>query len=345
MKTQQENNASFILEPIQRLTKDLKEASITLSRREVRYLVDAYYQIQDYRKMADLQMRSLTENNEPHSVIQWLFEQNQSLENQIKRALDAYSASDSLGEWARSIIGIGPVITAGLLAHIDLDKAPTVGHIWNFAGINPNIVWEKGQKRPFNAKLKTLCWKIGESFVKVCNDEEAFYGQLYSKRKKQEITKNLEGLFKEQAVKIFQTKKLAISTEAYLWYGGYITREIAKQIYPMIFETKYIKEMEGGKKENEIKFDMLKELSKQYTITKKFKEKEELVAEISIHTPIGEPMLPPSHIHARAKRYAVKLFLAHYHEMGYKLVLGKEPPNPYAIAILGHVHRIEVPKS
>ena len=42
--------------------------------------------------------------------------------------------------------------------------------------------------------------------------------------------------------------------------------------------------------------------------------------------------LPPAHIHARAKRYAVKLFLAHFHETGYRLHYGTEPPAPYPIS-------------
>jgi len=53
--------------------------------------------------------------------------------------------------------------------------------------------------------------------------------------------------------------------------------------------------------------------------------------------------LPPAHIHARAKRYAVKLFLSGYFEVGYELLHGKKPPLPYPIAILGHAHKIEPP--
>ena len=51
--------------------------------------------------------------------------------------------------------------------------------------------------------------------------------------------------------------------------------------------------------------------------------------------------LPPAHIHARAKRYAVKLFLAHYHEVGYVLLHGVKPPLPYPLAVLGHAHKID----
>ncbi len=260
---------SEYLESLERLTKDLRKAAITLSPHEARFLVDYYYDQQDRRKCADNQVRALTESGEPHEVIGWLAEQSRGLENNVKRALDAYSASQPLGEWARSQLGIGPVIAAGLLAHIDIEKATTAGSIWRFAGLDPTVKWEKKQKRPWNAALKTLCWKIGESFVKVSGKHNAFYGSIYVQRKHDE-TRNNENLFyAEQAAA--GAARVGKKTEAY----------------------------------------------KHYIVGK----------------------LPPGHIHARAKRYAVKLFLSHYHEKGRKL-LGLPVPLPYPIAHMGHTHLI-----
>lgn len=261
--------------PIIRLTKDLASAATTLSRGEARFLVDAYYMMQDQRIRSDAQVRALTATEEPHSILGWLAEQSENLENQVKRALDKYSMSTELGRWTRSICGIGPVITAGLMAHIDISKAPTVGHIWSFAGIEPTSKWEKGKKRPWNAELKTLCYKIGESFVKVQSNDSDLYGQIYAARKKQEVERNEAGANAEQAARVLAEKKIGKDTDAYAAYST-------------------------GK-------------------------------------------LPPAHIHARARRYAVKLFLAHYHEAAYRFELGREAPNPYPIAILGHAHRIPAP--
>lgn len=70
---------------------------------------------------------------------------------------------------------------------------PTVGHWWRFAGLDPTLVWAKGEVRPWNAKLKVVCWKIGESFVKVSGNESAFYGQLYKERKAWELEKDARG--------------------------------------------------------------------------------------------------------------------------------------------------------
>lgn len=51
--------------------------------------------------------------------------------------------------------------------------------------------------------------------------------------------------------------------------------------------------------------------------------------------------LPPAHIHARAKRYAVKMFLSHYHYVSYVDHYGVDPPRPYGIqSTQGHVFHV-----
>jgi len=265
-----------VIEPIQRLHRDIRNASVSLSANEARFLVDQYYTMQEDRKRAYNQERALDDVGEPAAVIGWLAEQAETLEKQIARALDAYSASKPVGAWARSVDGIGPIIAAGLLAHIDITKAPTAGHIWAFAGLDPTRTWEAGCRRPWNAKLKTLCWKIGESFVKVSNKDSAFYGRIYRERKELETVRNGANEFAAQAEAKLKKFKIGKDTDAYKHYS--------------------------------------------------------------------EGRLPPAHIHARAKRYAVKLFLAHYQEIAYTAHFGVAPPAPYPIAILGHAHKIDPPR-
>lgn len=262
-----------VLEPIHKLRRDIKSAAVTLSDDEARFLVDYYYIVQEDRKRANNQERAMA--NEPHAVISWLAEQSRALENTIKGVLGVYAAGRPAGRWAQSITGIGPVISAGLLAHIDITEAPTVGHIWRYAGLDPTQSWNKGEKRPWNASLKTLCWKIGESFVKVSNNDRDIYGHVYVERKEQEIAKNEAGEFAEQAAAKLAKFKIGKDTDAY----------------------------------------------KAYSIGK----------------------LPPAHIHARAKRYAVKLFLSHFHEAMYREACGKRPPLPYIIEHGGHTHFIAMP--
>lgn len=151
---------------VARLNRDLRKASEDLSEAEARYLVQAYYNVQELRIRCDAQVRKLDENKAPHLVIGWLGDQSRVLEGQIRAALDRYSDHHRYGKWPRSIIGIGPVISAGLIAHTDMAHLPTAGHLWSFAGLDPTKEWKKSEKRPWNADLKVLCWKAGQSFMK-----------------------------------------------------------------------------------------------------------------------------------------------------------------------------------
>jgi hypothetical protein len=267
-------------EPIQKVRKDLREGVVTLSLQEVRFLVDLYYSVQDFRISSANQVRALGLGDEPDNLLEWGVQVFARVEDEIRKGLDLFSRKEpsGLGRWQRSITGIGPVIASGFLAHIDIEQAPTAGHIWSFAGLNPTQVWEPHTKRPWNARLKVLCWKAGESWVKLVNNRNDVYGKIYAARKVLEIERNEAGKLADQAADVLTKKRIGRTTQAYQWYSQ-------------------------GK-------------------------------------------LPPAHIHARAKRYAVKLYLAHYQETAYFLRYGDLPPIPYPVVHLpGHAHVIVPPNS
>lgn len=318
----------FDLESVHRMGRDISKAAALMSSDEARYLVDAYYIMQEDRKRSFNQVRATEGDAEPNSVIQWLAMNSKILEDQIKRALDSYTKAHMMGSWMRDIYGIGPVLSAGLLAHIDITRAPTTGHIWRFAGVDPNVIWPSSERaaqwvkefgldipkaakifgrnidtltrmatthpvthapvkltattlakaisrRPWNANLKTLCWKIGQSFMKFSNQEECFYGQIYKQRKALEIERNNAGANKLAAEE--GKNRVGKDTEAYKHFC--------------------------------------------------------------------EGKLPPAQIDARARRYAVKLFLSHLHDEWYRRHFNEEPPLPYPISFLGHAHFIPAPNA
>lgn len=325
---------------IKRINRDALEkighSPENMSKDEIRFLVSSYYDVQELRKLLKNRVTALGKRDDPASMFAFVANGIDITEQNIKKFLTVVSAKSEIGQWAESIRGIGPIISAGLLAHIDITLAPTVGHIWRFAGQDPTLDWlgrEKASqlikdvtdsrgadltdeqfaqvatlanrradslltqvqnfaestgkgthltkenvvktlsKRPWNADLKLICWKAGESFVKTQNHEEDIYGHVYIQRKVLEIQKNENGDFKTQAD--VKATKVGRSTDAYQWYSK-------------------------GK-------------------------------------------LPPAHIHARAKRYAVKLFLAHWHHVAYELEYNQQPPRPYILDQGGHTHYIAPP--
>ena len=300
------------MSPVARLSRDLRKAAETLSDHEARFLVDAYYQMQEQRIRADGQIRSIVKSNkqqekaEPHDVLTWLSDQSGALEVQVRGALDRYVKTHMMGDWLYSVYGIGPVISAGILAHIDINKAPTAGHIMSYAGLVEGRTWEKGQKRPWNAGLKTLFYKVGESFVKFSNRPECKYGKLWRERKEHEIERNVSGELADQATRALAAKNFGTATDARAWYGGCFTAEHGREIFAADAATRL-----------------------------------ELFAKHKGAPGSGLPMLPPAHIHARARRWAVKIFISNLHEVWFELATGRKAPVPYAMAHLNHAHKIE----
>jgi hypothetical protein len=305
---------------IARLSRDLAEAARMMTDDEARFLVDAYYTIQEDRKRSNNQVRALGENSEPNSVLVWFAQQNKTLEGQLQRALDRYTQGHVMGEWMRKIHGIGPVIAAGILSYIDMQRCPTAGHIWAFAGwaADGQKPWVKGQRRPFALGFRTLLYKLGESFVKFSADERCYYGHVWRTRKDFEITRNDTGLHVAEAARALENRNYSKDTDAWAWYNA---------CYPP--GTTYGRERIGREHTGTAAERSAAQIA--YLKSKRVEEGK------------GMPMLPPAHIHARARRYAAKLFLAHLHGVWYQVEFDRPPPLPYPIQILGHAHYIPPP--
>lgn len=254
------------------IDKDLKKSAEQMPRAQARYLVDQYYQFQKARITAAAQIREAEKINEPIQTLQYMFETYKNLEATVQKMLGIWAKQWKVGAWLQSICGIGPVISAGLLAHIDIRKAPTAGCIWRFAGLDPTLKWEKKTKRPYNAELKVLCvFKAGECFVKVQNNTKDVYGKIYRTRKDWETDQNERGAYAALAKSILESKNFRDDTDAKAAY------------------------LEGK--------------------------------------------LPKAHIHARARRYAVKIFLSHVQDVMYRDYFDEAPLVPFIMKDEGGTHR------
>lgn len=267
--------ADSVLDPVEALERATSLLAGSLDRSGAAALVDLYYTWQEHRIALGNQTSQLVDAHSPAvDLVRHFYAQVGVLEKQMVKALGAWAKSTPEGRWALDQVGIGPVLAAGLGAYIDITKAPTVGHIWRFAGLDPTVTWGKGQRRPWNAKFKVHCWRIGDSFVKVSGKDSAFYGKLYKERKLQEVSKDAELAFADQAKASLETRNIKDAALRAVYESGH---------------------------------------------------------------------LPAGRLDLRARRYAVKLFLAHYHEVSYWAHYGEAPPLPYPIAILGHAHKIDPP--
>jgi len=312
---------------VELLTKDLKKLAGEMTRDQARIMVQAYYQMQKDRMRYASRVRAFKAEGQSTEVFDYMLSQSSRLETVVSTMLTQFAKNHPVSDWLLAQKGIGPIFTAGLLSMLDITKSPTAGHFWSYAGLDPDVVWEKGQKRPWNADLKKLCWLIGESFMKVSSREGAQYGQLYLERKAYEWDKNLNGEYAAYADHMLETRNFSNDTDARKWYTGLysgITRTGVKT-----------KPAEDHELEEHTDEALDEERIGQIKGVEVFDKK---------GNHLGKPgikMLPPAHIHERAKRYAVKIFLSHLHKVMYEERYKTPTPAPYAIAILGHAHFIE----
>ncbi len=293
-------------EPLVKLARDVKQAANQLSRREARWLVDTYYMLQEDRKRSKMQADKCAEQAEPNQLIGWVFGSMERFEAAVKGCLGAFAKRWKVGQWLQAQTGIGPVLSAACLTYFDIRKAPAMGHFWSFAGLSPDIKWEKGQKRPYCADLKSImAFRLGETMVKFQNHPQCFYGRLFAEKKAELWQQNVAGAFAATARQEADRHKK--DTEAYKWKAGWFLDASVQAA------------LEAGHSATEVE-------------------------------PAGEgngmPMLPPGQIHNRARRWMVKLVIAHVWEVMYVDYHGTEPPDPYIFAHPRngqHVHRIAPP--
>ena len=294
---------------------------------DIRYIVDLYYQVQDFRKSCANQKRATEasiENAQTRMSV-WVMKQFENLEKALFVYLTQWTDRDPVSIWAKSITGVGAVIAAGLAAHIDIRRATNPSKIHRFAGLDPTSKWigrtkasalvgelkdkhkepedalveasqlanvnldsvtrfaklyAKDEKTitwvsltkalarcPWNARLKVLCWKLGDSFCKCSGKPHSFYGMIYKNEKMRRVGIDSEGGYKQLAE---DTMKVKVFSDA-----------AVKKLYK------------------------------------------------SGHLPAGR-------LELQARRKAVKLFLNHWWEVAYESHYHKTPPDPWIIAHGGH---------
>lgn len=147
MNNQREMNEIFkdcqiAVQGLAEYSKEVKESVVHISSRdELRFLVDTYYQAQDARIAADGRIRSIIQGADDQgekipASLQWISANQRNTEQQVKKLLLQFTKTQPVGQWCNSILGIGPVLSAGCLAHFDITVCAHYNQFWSFCGLN-----------------------------------------------------------------------------------------------------------------------------------------------------------------------------------------------------------------
>lgn len=105
-------------------------------------------------------------------LIQRYADRFQAIEDEAAADIAEAVKDHLMWDWMQRVKGIGPGLAGCLFAHIDITRADSVSALWRYAGQGVTDGQRdkaiKGQKLPYNAELKRICYLIASSFMK-CN--------------------------------------------------------------------------------------------------------------------------------------------------------------------------------
>jgi hypothetical protein len=332
----------------------------SVSKQEVRTLVKLFYQLQDQRKATREQIRAIEQDrygkpaskdregaselddaeaatdllaeidtdanniaNEVNTIVlDWVNANCIVIENGIKKALELLCSQDEVGRWLMNIVGIGPVLAAGIMAYFDVTDKEYATQFISYAGLNNN-------NRPWLGVAKStdiINGIIGNekvitddmvSQIAVATQWKYHYlrDRAYNEKKN---TWSKSDLIKACS-KIPYNKEL----HTLLWKvaSSFIYQSNKKEsVYGTLYREFLTEEM----RKNEA--GLLKSEAERALATKNYNKSTEAYKAYS------QGKLPKAHLVARAMRKVEKIFVSHTFEQMYRVKYDKIPARYYILA-------------
>ena len=98
------------------------------------------------------------------------------------------------------VLGVGRWLAATIVCDVDINKASTVSALWKYAGYAPGFDrMVKGERRPYNARLRTTLYKLATGFIKL--GAKSPYRAVYDQAKAEAIVKHPEWMLTKDGKK------------------------------------------------------------------------------------------------------------------------------------------------
>lgn len=143
-------------------------------------------------------------------TIQRYMDRFQSMEDEVTAEIALAVKEHPMWEWFERVKGIGPSLAGCLLAHVDIERATSISALWKYAGQGVTDGQSdrrtKGEKLPYNADLKRICYLIGTSFLKSGSPYRREYDEakeFYQCTKPDWTPKHIDYASRRKMVKLF----------------------------------------------------------------------------------------------------------------------------------------------
>jgi hypothetical protein len=261
----------------------------------MRTLIDIYYDFQGQRIQTQLRIgasereRSLTKEEQSIYGITTILENAHSFEKDAEKLITKQLKNHALyTQYLSKIVGIGPMIAAGLIAYVDdIEKFQHVSSLWQYSGYGANRFCPEC-KKPTSVEVKYSTGTIAKK-LHPFNECPECHAETISI-----LQRRMSGYQSNWNDKL---KTLA-------WKAG----------------TSFVKQSAAKSKYRKL-YDQIKKKERMIHPVKKVIK--------------GKTFYNDGHIHNRAMRKVVKIFLAHVWQT-WRRQEGLEATEPYAKQLLGH---------
>lgn len=293
------------------------------------YLRTVKYDVAFKNQIAKLKRRGYTDD-----TLKNIRSNQTRVKNQILNILEIYADQFLPSRWAKSLPNVGLRTAAALAVYVNINKCKNVSSLWRYAGMDPYshfINKKKALAMIEDAKaefpgaepddevivryLAKRCHRSYISYLYACYGKDNTLGWNNLYRGIRKITWNPD----------FRLS---------MFRFGLVCRTNSGDpdfIYGQLYRKRKAYEIEMNEA------GMYHELAEEHIRDRDYKKG------TVPYSYYSNGMLCPGHLESRARRWAVKIFLTHYHQVAYYEKHGVLPKRPYILDVLGAEHEIKCP--
>ncbi len=309
-----------------------------LTWREGKFLYRQHQNVQSLRKATGQAIEALKkEKIDPPELFIHFRRSARKLEQQTHAAMEIYVDQHVPMRWMRAV-GIGISQSVGIYSLVDIEKSPTISSLHRFCGYDPD------QVRLTKKEAGECVRYFQDKYKKDYPDAEVIYA----------VAKELNRGPKQ----LLYITRVGTKHTSITWgtlYKAILSYPYCQELKEILFRVGIQFRRVGGDGLDIPPYRAVYDWRKTYEVERNERGDyaEQAAHRLATRTwkkttiayaRYSEGKLPLGHIDARARRFAVKIFLVHLYQVMYFERYGKMPKRPYILDVLGKEREIVCPK-